>query len=96
MIKEHLVDVGELKNLVHIICQVLPNQLLPQATMQSVVGYNREDGRMSLEGKKKIASLKRELGAGGFVETLPADVQAIFNSREKDSLEIQHAVLKAF
>ena len=42
MIKEHLVDVGELKNLVHIICQVLPNQLLPQATMQSVVGYNRE------------------------------------------------------
>ncbi|CAE7038257.1 unnamed protein product [Symbiodinium sp. CCMP2592] len=91
MIKEHLVDVGDLRNLVHIISQVLPNQLLPQATMQAVVAYNQEDGRTSLEGKKKVESLKRELGAGGFVETLPDDVQALFNSREKEPEWAGHA-----
>ena len=48
-------------------------------------------------GAQKIADLKRNVGAvcSPYLGSLSQEVADRFNKREKDSLEIQHAVLKA-
>ena len=56
-----------------------------------------EDGRVSERCVKQTAFLKKELGADreSYVAKLPVEVRDMLNQREADSVDIQHALLKA-
>ena len=58
----------------------------------------RQDGRTSEVAQQKLRILRMEYGnelKAKYVSSLPREKQALFNRRERDSLDIQHASLLA-
>ena len=65
----------------------------------SLLSATLQDGRSSIEAQKKVQELKDHFSIGmdemSYCDSLDEELTASLNSRERDSLDIQHAVLKA-
>ena len=75
MVKVGLVDTADMRNLLHIIENVLPNTLGARCTMQDVVSYNH-DVMTVLEMEPRYPTLSKEKGQKGVKEALICWVQA--------------------
>ena len=69
------------------------------AAEMSLLSAALQDGRSTAEAQRKVRELKDRYRIGvdamAYSDGLDAELIARLNARERDSLDIQHAVLKA-